>query len=261
MLCDFAFYLCPIGPINQLNAQAEGLINAKRNNVLQKSGIFNLHSFNTKYSIDRLLDNIQIRRWEDLLTQEDGRTVCEEINRFIEDATEKKQVDYQFLHTFWIQFQQIVLNALWNLKRDRHELLPALERGEKTQSLSEMSDVIQEIINFFQRKDDFSCNSHNLVEQIKRYIEDNIDQPLTVANVSASFFMNNDYLSRLFKKECSITLKEYIVNRKMEVAQSLLLTTSLPVSVIASKLGYDNFSYFSQIYRRVMGISPTDLRK
>lgn len=57
----------------------------------------------------------------------------------------------------------------------------------------------------------------------------------------------------MFKTEVGIPLKEYITQRKMESARLLLTTTSLPVSVIASKLGYDNFSYFSQVYRRCTG--------
>ena len=73
--------------------------------------------------------------------------------------------------------------------------------------------------------------------------------------------MNPDYLSRLFKNEKGISLKEYIIQQKMQSAQVLLRTTSLPVSIIASKLGYDNFSHFSQAYRKKMGISPTDERK
>ena len=73
--------------------------------------------------------------------------------------------------------------------------------------------------------------------------------------------MNADYLSRVFKNETGTSLKEHIIRRKMDAARMLLTTTELPVSVIASKLGYDNFSYFSQVYRRVMGASPTDERK
>ena len=55
-------------------------------------------------------------------------------------------------------------------------------------------------------------------------------------------------------------MKEYITNRKMREAQSLLKTTSLPVSFVAAKVGYSNFSYFSQTYKKVMGITPQEER-
>jgi len=44
------------------------------------------------------------------------------------------------------------------------------------------------------------------------------------------------------------------------VAQSLILTTKLPISVIATKVGYSNFSYFSQSYKKVFGHPPTSER-
>lgn len=92
-------------------------------------------------------------------------------------------------------------------------------------------------------------------------MEDNLDRPLNVNSVASALFVNADYLSRVFKNETGTSLKEHIIRRKMDAARMLLTTTELPVSVIASKLGYDNFSYFSQVYRRVMGASPTDERK
>src|SRR5699024_100205 len=98
-------------------------------------------------------------------------------------------------------------------------------------------------------------------EQVRKYVEDNLDQNLNVNGVAAALFMNGDYISRVFKNETGTPLKEYIIQRKMESARLLLTTTQLPVSVIASKLVYDNFSYFSQAYRRCMGVSPSEERK
>ncbi len=73
--------------------------------------------------------------------------------------------------------------------------------------------------------------------------------------------MNPDYISRQFKNETGIPLKEYIVRQKMESARALLQNTGLPIGVVAAKMGYDNFSYFSQVYRKVMGVSPTEERR
>lgn len=261
MHCDIAFYCSPVVPLNQLNGQSEGLLRARTDNVLQISGIFCSGNADKQPNAARYADNVQIRRWQTLLAEGDGQTVCEEIYRFFDDATQKKQVNHKFLHIFWVQFQQIVLNTSNTLRRDIPKILPLLERGEKANTLSEMREVVLETAKYFQRKSNFSGSEKSAVEQAKIYLEDNIDQPLSAADVASALFMNSDYLSRLFKNECGIALKEYIIKRKMEAARNLLQTTALPVSVIASKLGYDNFSYFSQAYRRVMGVSPTDERK
>ncbi|MFR8336241.1 MAG: helix-turn-helix transcriptional regulator [Eisenbergiella massiliensis] len=107
-----------------------------------------------------------------------------------------------------------------------------------------MREVVKETTHYFQSEESSCGNENNAVERAKIYLENHIDQPLSAADVAAALFMNADYLSRLFKNECGITLKEYILKIKMESARNLLQTTALPVSVIASKLGYDNFPTF-----------------
>ena len=134
--------------------------------------------------------------------------------------------------------------------------IQAIEQGDKAGSLQEIQAALRTLVEYFPQAGQPSDNEKKLVEQIRGYVEDNLDQSLTVNDVATALFMNGDYLSRLFKSETGTSLKEYILQRKMEAARLLLTTTQLPVSVIASRLGYDNFSYFSQVYRRCMGIYP-----
>ena len=58
-----------------------------------------------------------------------------------------------------------------------------------------------------------------------------------------------------------MTLNDYIILEKMNVAKNLLTTTKLPVSLIAMKVGYSNFSYFSKLYKKVHGCSPAQERE
>ncbi len=73
--------------------------------------------------------------------------------------------------------------------------------------------------------------------------------------------MNPSYLSRMFKKAEGISLKDYIVQEKMAFARTLLQSSALPVSLVALKAGYSNFSHFSQVYKKMYGVSPTEERK
>jgi two-component system response regulator YesN len=69
------------------------------------------------------------------------------------------------------------------------------------------------------------------------------------------------YLSRVFAKEKECSLKEYIIRQKMQMARSLLRTTALPVSIVAARVGYSNFSQFSQTYKQMFDCSPSAERK
>ena len=98
------------------------------------------------------------------------------------------------------------------------------------------------------------------MEQIVQYIQNHIERDIPRTEIAEEFYLNPDYLSRLFKKEMGVQLKDFIVAEKMKVAQDLLRTTALPVSMVAAKVGYSNFSHFSQVYKKVIGRSPAEDR-
>ena len=67
--------------------------------------------------------------------------------------------------------------------------------------------------------------------------------------------------SRVFKKEEGVSLLEYIQAQKMDLACKFFRETSLPISEVAARLGYSNFAYFSQIFRKATGSTPAAYRK
>lgn len=99
------------------------------------------------------------------------------------------------------------------------------------------------------------------VDKIKEYIHYHLDQDIRREDIAAYVYMNPSYVSRMFKKAEGIALKDYIIQEKMSFARELLKNLELPVSLIALKTGYSNFSHFSQVYKKVYGISPTEERR
>ena len=73
--------------------------------------------------------------------------------------------------------------------------------------------------------------------------------------------LSPDYMTRIFKAEMGVSLKEYIIQQKMKHAQVMLRTTTLPINFIAAKVGYSNFSHFSFTYKKALGITPQEERK
>ena len=98
------------------------------------------------------------------------------------------------------------------------------------------------------------------IQRAMTYIRRNIDKDLSRAEIADAIYLNPEYLSRLFKKETGASLNDYIVTEKMRAAQSLLSDTNIPVSLIATKVGYSNFSYFSQVFKKYTGMSPVEYR-
>lgn len=98
------------------------------------------------------------------------------------------------------------------------------------------------------------------VHRAMDYIRRNLDRDLSRTDIAEAIYLNPEYLSRLFKRETGSSLSDYIATEKMRAAQSLLGDTNIPVSIIATKVGYSNFSYFSQVFKKYTGLSPLEYR-
>lgn len=259
--CDFAFYTTPVTPLYKTDGLSSLLQDAKRNNVLLESGIFRPTRRLDRVYVDKFLDIMQLRRWESLLAEGQGQSAIDEVCGYLDLIAKRGAINQEVLHGFWIQFQQAVLGAARSLSLNPHEIVVLLEEGAKAQSLQEVKTAIQALVKCFLSTDAPVVHGKHMVERVSKYVEDHMNQPLSITDIATHFFLNPDYLSRMFKNETGNSLKEYIINQKMQSARMLLRTTLLPVNVIASKLGYDNYSYFSQVYRKTMGVSPKDERK
>ena len=99
------------------------------------------------------------------------------------------------------------------------------------------------------------------VEQALCYIDENIHKNLTRTEVAQHVFLNEDYFSRIFKSRTGYSFKDYVTTEKLNYAKKLLATTNFSVSIVASKAGYDNFSYFSKVFRKVEDMSPQEYRQ
>lgn len=105
------------------------------------------------------------------------------------------------------------------------------------------------------------AGSSEAVSQAIEYIRQNIGRDLTRMDIAKAVFLNQEYLSRLFKTETGRTLSNYIAWEKIEQAKEMLRSTDIPIGIIAQKTGYTNFSYFSQVFKRSTGLSPLEYRK
>ena len=99
------------------------------------------------------------------------------------------------------------------------------------------------------------------VKKACAYIQKNIHENITRSDIVKEVYVNADYLSRVFKKEMNISLKDYIISEKLKIAASMLSNTDLSVSIIAVNVGFTNFSYFAQVFKKFYQISPSEYRE
>lgn len=92
-------------------------------------------------------------------------------------------------------------------------------------------------------------------------IEEHILEKLTLRTISARMNLSKEYTSYIFKKEIGKTLTDYINERKILLAQELIRKGEMSLKDIAEYLGFDNYNYFSRLFKRYMEISPILFKK
>ena len=107
----------------------------------------------------------------------------------------------------------------------------------------------------------FAAQTDTVVGRVKSYVQEHLSEDVNRTNVAKQFFLNPDYLARLFKKETGQTLGSYLQEQRILEAKKLLCQSGLPVSMVAQRVGYDNYSYFSQFFHEKTGMSPSQFRK
>lgn len=106
----------------------------------------------------------------------------------------------------------------------------------------------------------FESNNKHIIEIIK-YINEHISEPITLSTVSNKVNLSKEYTAHIFKEETGKTVTEYINERKLFIAKEMILGTAYPLEHICKRLGYDNYSYFSRVFKKQFDITPRDMRK
>ena len=96
---------------------------------------------------------------------------------------------------------------------------------------------------------------------VKRYLDSNYAQPITLDSLAESTHINKFYLSHTFTKYLGMSPITYLIHRRLEVSKDMLTQTNHSIAEIASSTGFASQSYFSQIFRKFTGMSPNQYRK
>ncbi|RIX53178.1 response regulator [Paenibacillus nanensis] len=99
------------------------------------------------------------------------------------------------------------------------------------------------------------------VQEAIKYLDDHLEEPLSMKEVADFLHMNASYFSVLFKEQTGLTFTEYVTRRRIQRAKELLSGTRLSVAEIAERVGYQTDKYFVKVFRSLEGTSPGQYRK
>lgn len=97
--------------------------------------------------------------------------------------------------------------------------------------------------------------------KIKDYIDRNIYEKLSASEIALKFGFSVSQLGRIFKSEYKTTVYSYILEQKLKTAENLLKNSALSVKEISNMLKFTDEHYFSNIFKKKCGVTPSEVRK
>ena len=141
-----------------------------------------------------------------------------------------------------------------------HEVLgKAVQRADANMLVKE--HVHQRARKYFNDESGPTHSSSDVVEKIKEYVKEHIQEEISMGDIAEVVYLNPQYMVRLFKKKEGISILEYITNARVKMASDLLRETDYSIYQVASLVGYFNYSYFSRVFKKIIGKSPQEYKK
>jgi len=104
------------------------------------------------------------------------------------------------------------------------------------------------------------CQMNSMVRNICRVVLKQMDKQVSIKFIADQLFMNQSYLSTLYKEKTGSSLVEYITMVKMERAKILFQNSEIKNYEVADQLGYKDVEYFSKVFKKYTGTTPSEFR-
>ena len=98
------------------------------------------------------------------------------------------------------------------------------------------------------------------INKIIEYIDQHITERISLADIGNHAHLSKEYCSWLFRRETNHTVMEHINKKKMAYAKALITGEKMSLNKIADYLGFDDYNYFSRLFKRYVGIPPSEYK-
>jgi two-component system response regulator YesN len=138
-----------------------------------------------------------------------------------------------------------------------------LERLLNCQSLGEMGLLLESLAQELAGLVNSVRNVRNqrMVKKAVDYIKSHYKEQLTLDELARQVYLSPFYFSHIFKAEMSATFVEYLTSVRIDAAKAKLQNTVVSIGTIAEEVGYNDVNYFSRVFRKVSGLTPTQYRE
>lgn len=106
-----------------------------------------------------------------------------------------------------------------------------------------------------------SIRNERIIDKLNTYIEENIDKEITSQTISKKLSISRTKLYEITQMYLGMGIAEYVKSKRMCKAKLMLKKTNASVAVIAELIGFGDYTYFSKVFKKELGVSPTKYRR
>lgn len=125
--------------------------------------------------------------------------------------------------------------------------------------VSEFENILEVFSNIKQQQD--NSTNIDIIDKCKKYISENLKDPITLSDVADYVHLNPVYLSSYFKNKTGINFSAYLKNTRMERAKQLLAHTQNPIFQICEMTGFKSESHFYKSFKDTFDVTPQQYRE
>lgn len=145
---------------------------------------------------------------------------------------------------------------------DLENMVDVLDKTVEYMEADKLCEVIEEIVDTVvsEPKGELGSSIREVVKKAVVYINEQFFEELSLAFLSNHFGVESSYFSKVFRQETGESLMIYIAGKRIEKAKEYMLDSTINLTEIAFMVGYDDYTYFNKVFRKMTGMSPRDYR-
>ncbi|WP_314586004.1 response regulator [Paenibacillus terrigena] len=165
-----------------------------------------------------------------------------------------------------LRLYNVTLSFLYILDEDEQERM-VMSYEQLIDTFEHVTDMISSLkslsIKLIRRQPEYETieTTNETFLSILHDVHENFRSPITIQSLTQKYYINPNYLSQLFKKEVGETFTSYMTRLRITSACGLLENTNLRITEIAEKVGYQDYFYFTRMFKKITGHTPTQFRE
>ncbi|HBM81163.1 MAG: response regulator [Clostridiales bacterium] len=241
--------------------------NVKRRLFLGKNRIITMDSLETLEDSEYKFDFTKIQLLVNILKSADKEKVIKSIDDIFNEMSKYKNGDINYCTNICLQLvltasrQVTELNLNINDERfDEDEIWKKLLTFETLlERKMFIKDYFVAVCGCIAEKR--NKKSKNIIRRIKQVIDNRYRENITIKDIAKEVYLSTTYLCMIFKQETGETVNDYLTSVRIKKAKELLMDPKYRQCDICYEIGYTEPGYFSRIFKKYTGLSPTEYRE